>query len=150
MGKRYILRFLHDDIRIVSNESLKKIILEIKGKNRKQCKIKITKIGEFGFWIYLIKLFNSNYVNCNLSWWENKTFPVTLNKILELYCIQLGSLCIDDQKCFKKIEVEQNNNFDTEILISCTDKFIELLKHDNNTLFLQDDLTDNLININNI
>ena len=50
----------------------------------------------------------------------------------------------------QKIEVGQNNNFDTEILISCTDKFIELLKHDNNTLFLQDDLTDNLININNI
>lgn len=143
----YVLDFINDEVRIVSNEALEKTLQALAKSKRNKIRLKLSKIAGYRYWAYLLNTFNSNYSNCYLDWWDKGQFPLNIVEIFKLFGKQLEGLRVDGERCFETVEVVEENDLDAQLTLICKEKFIKTLQDNKSSFSILDDLTGHYVKI---
>lgn len=139
--------FINDEVRIVSNEALEKMLQVLAKSKRNKIKLKLSKIAGYRYWAYLLNTFNSNYSNCHLDWWDKGQYPLNIVEIFKLFGKQLEGLRVDGERCFDKVEVVEQDDLDAQLTLVCREEFIKSLRDNRSSFSIFDDLSGRYVNI---
>lgn len=143
----YVLDFIHDEVRLVSNEALERTLQALAKSKRNKIRLKLSKIAGYRYWAYLLNTFNSNYSNCHLDWWDKGQFPLNITEIFQLFGKQLEGLRVNGERCFDKVEVLEQDDLDAQLTVICREEFINSLRDNKSGFSIFDDLSGNYIKI---
>ncbi len=140
LKKKYILEFFDVKNRIVSDDILQNILLGFMDEGLKQKRFYINKITEFKYWIYILNIYNSNFIKKNSDKYHYE--------MLDIYTIakeQIESLRFDGKICFEKVDLKSYSYLDSELILRCSDDFRKAINCKESKIYIYNSVRENYI-----
>lgn len=135
-----ILELPTNEVKIISNDILQRVLVELANCKGNKKVVELTEIGDYRYWVYILRTFSSNFQIFNNS-------SSSLFYAFKVFGKQLGMLKFNQEKCFEGVKLLNGNSLEAKLEIICVKKFKKILNDKNIKLKIFDEVRSRYITL---